>query len=371
MLPRRLIVRAVWPVSRSCFQQEAPATAGGREQGAGEAALGECSVIPTPHQKVIGIVHQDGRHAGVLRASRKRLSPVVLIPIRSSSSRRMKGRRPGEGNQWKKPTWVPPSRYFSHLALAHVLMSTFDCDPHHMLPHLRDSKWFFPPAVLPPETRNRSSYFLIRICLTGILGGRFTHLSACREPQRHVQTEREGNNSQRVRSAPCCPSQSPARYGLPDLAALIFVLDSAVLLVFPTWLPAGRAVRCVSITTPPLLSCGLFSLSSSSFCAAHYVVVPCVPAQGVCKVHFCLSRCVRAHPSAKLLPCQQALPLRSRPQVWAHTHIRTGVAEGAHSTPSCLLLSHIVVSMVMNHVSIFITCYASIHFTLHPMIIRE
>lgn len=111
MLPWRLIKHAVWPVSHSCFQQEAPATAGGREQGAGEATLGECSVIPAPHRNC----SSRSRHAGVLRASGKRLSPVILIPIRRSSSRKMKGRQSGKGNRWKKPTWVPPSWNLSSL----------------------------------------------------------------------------------------------------------------------------------------------------------------------------------------------------------------------------------------------------------------
>lgn len=50
-------------------------------------------------------------------------------------------------------------------------------------------------------------------CRRVVVGGSFTHLSARCEPQRHVQTEREGNSSQQFRRH---PSQSPARYRPPD-----------------------------------------------------------------------------------------------------------------------------------------------------------
>lgn len=205
--------------------------------------------------------------------------------------------------------------------------------------------------MLPPDTRHPSPSFLIPVCLPGILGGRVAHLPACREPQRHVQTERAGRSSRRLRSAPCRPSQPPARWGRPDLSAPVLLRSSAC--VFRLTCCQSYCTPCLNhITAPPLLSCGLFSLSSSSFCALPRVVVgPCVPAQGVCKVHFCLSHCVRAHPaplSAKRPPCQQALPLRSLLQVGAYTHTHTRAwrlltthpVVVSRSTPACTLASH-------------------------------
>lgn len=79
------------------------------------------------------------------------------------------------------------------------------------IPHLCDEIWLFPSVGFfffsNPQTRLLLLFLTVFVVLL-LLGGGVAHLSAGCEPQRHVQAEREGNHSQRLRR---CSSQSPAR----------------------------------------------------------------------------------------------------------------------------------------------------------------
>lgn len=230
-----------------------------------------------------------------------------------------------KGESVEKAHVSSPPWNFSHPVklLSHFLsrLRAVKCDHHRTIPPLCDGKGLFPFVDLYPQTR---------FCRPVVVGGSFTHLPACCEPQRHVQTEREGNNSQRFR---CCPSQPPARYRPPVLSALIL----SSLPVFSAWLPpvALDTVSIMTSSSAQLWTISFFSHRHSCLCGALFGGSMCL-GSGRLQSPFLSKPLCESEPAsssqrqASPVPAGSASPVPAA-GVSLHTHIRIEIADNIHS----------------------------------------